>query len=163
MSAENQKTVSVAGGTRAQRKALVRELTSVRSKTDEETYYYKSNKYRVYPFENSGADCTVYIYGDEKPEPAVNNKRAVVYILRREADTAALTERLGVPAVKATPSSSKGINDLLEAVHLICKGCPVPLKAFGKARFQAFLIFVFSFLFTASFYLLLCFIILLVC
>ncbi len=104
------------------------------------------------------ADCTVCVVDSTLLERSlvlvyqilnITNKAVVLLNLNDEAekkgiavDEKALSEILGVPVVKATARSGKGINALLEQVHLITTGALVPRGSeytgeddiYGKAK-----------------------------
>jgi ferrous iron transport protein B len=92
---------------------------------------------------NKKVDCTVCVIDSTVLERSlslvfqimqITNKVVVLLNLCDEAkkkgikiDSSLLSELLGVPVVKATARSGKGINNLLEQIHLVTTNAVVPL------------------------------------
>lgn len=133
--------IAIAGGSRLARGRLLTELTYADYSRQglEDGYYYKFNNYRLYNL----ADATVFESGEVLPFECVicvtdaenltdnimlvlklarNYDNVLMFVAGANADTVdtmSLLYQLGIPVIKSTPKSGRGINMLLEFVHSV--------------------------------------------
>lgn len=131
------KTVAIIGDSESDANAVFSELTNIRKKNNGNSYYYKYNKYTVFNFhsdfeeyvKSETPDCTVFIITSISSFQLLYRifditKNVVVFLRFRKkyVNAERLEKLLGVPVVKSTAFSAKGINALLEKIRLVSGG-----------------------------------------